>query len=72
VHVARQLDQVEQLQTGRADVFDFHTGRELPPRDWLKAPQERLAVLQKFRSFFTWTLRTQQRDGLRTALDTAG
>jgi len=26
VHVARQLEEVEQLQIGRADVFDFATG----------------------------------------------
>jgi hypothetical protein len=68
VHVAQQLDKVEQLQIGRADVYDFKTGRELTPQDWLKAPQERLAALHEFRSFFTWMVRTQQKDGLRTAL----
>jgi len=35
VHVARQLEEVEQLQLGFADIVNFQSGRELTPRQWL-------------------------------------
>jgi saccharopine dehydrogenase-like NADP-dependent oxidoreductase len=68
VHVARQLEEVEQLQIGRADVFDFNTGREVTPQDWLENPEESLSKLLEFRPFFTWMLKEQQEKGLRMAL----
>ena len=49
--MARQLDEVEQLQLGRADIYDFQSGRELTPRQWLEDPQESLAALHEFRPF---------------------
>jgi saccharopine dehydrogenase-like NADP-dependent oxidoreductase len=68
VHVARQLEEVEQLQIGRADVYDFNTGRELNPQDWLKDPRESLVALREFKPFFSWILEEQQRKGLQKAL----
>jgi saccharopine dehydrogenase-like NADP-dependent oxidoreductase len=69
VHVRRQLEEVEQLQIGRADVFDFNTGRELTPQQWLKDPKESLSALLEFKPFFTWVLQEQQERGLRSALN---
>lgn len=66
LHVARQLEQVEQLQLGRADMYNFANGHELTPRQWLKDPQESLAALAEFRPFFTWMLQRLQTTGLRT------
>jgi len=69
VHVARQLDQVEQLQLGRAQIYNFQNGHELTPRLWLKDPEESLAELQEFRSFLEMMLKILQDNGLRTVLD---
>jgi hypothetical protein len=69
VHVARQMDEVEQLQLGRACIFDFQSGRELTPRQWLEDPKESLAALHEFRPFISWMLQILQKNGLRTALD---
>jgi hypothetical protein len=66
VYVARQLEEVEQLQIGRADIFSFQSGRELTPRQWLKDPKESLAALQEFRPFIAWILRRLQDNGIRT------
>jgi len=68
LHAARQLDQVEQLQIGRADIFNFESGRELSPRQWSLDPQESLAALQEFRSFIGWLLQRVQNDGFRPVL----
>jgi len=68
VHAARQLDEVEQLQIGRADIFNFQSGRELSPRQWLKDPKESQAAIQEFRSFTGWLLKRVQDDGIRTVL----
>lgn len=68
VYVARQLEEVEQLQIGRADIFDFDTGRELTPQDWLTDSQQSLTSLHEFRSFYSWILQEQQRSGLRNVL----
>ena len=68
VHVARQLDEVEQLQLGRADIFDFGSGRELTPRQWLEDPNESLAALHEFRPFIAWVLGVLKKNGIRTAL----
>jgi len=69
VHVARQMDEVEQLQLGRADIFDFGSGRELTPRQWLEDPKESLAALHEFRRFIAWVLQILQKNGIRTVLD---
>ena len=69
VYVARQLEEVEQLQLGRADIFNFQSGRELTPRQWLKDPKESLAALREFRPFIAWMLQTVQKNGIRTVLD---
>jgi len=69
VHVAGQLEEVEQLQIGRADVFDFATGGELTPQQWLMDPKESFTALLKFRSYFEWQLKVQHDKGLRTVLD---
>ena len=69
VHVARQMDEVEQLQLGRACIFDFQSGRELTPRQWLEDPKESLAALHEFRPFISWMLQILQKNGLRAALD---
>jgi hypothetical protein len=69
VHVARQLEKVEQLQLGRADAYNFQSGRELTPRQWLKDPKESLATLDDYRPWFTWLLQMVQENGMRTVLD---
>ena len=69
VYAARQLDEVEQLQIGRADIFSFQSGRELSPRQWLEDPKESLAALQEFRPFIAWMLQRLQDNGIRTVLD---
>jgi hypothetical protein len=69
VYAARQLDEVEQLQIGRSDIFNFQSGRELSPRQWLEDPKESLAALLEFRSYTGWLLKRVQDDGSRTVLD---
>ncbi|HUT21076.1 MAG TPA: saccharopine dehydrogenase NADP-binding domain-containing protein [Anaerolineae bacterium] len=69
VHVARQLEEVEQLQLGFADIYDFQSGRELPPRRWLKDPKESLVALHGCRSFVAMVLEAAQKNGVRTAID---
>ena len=66
VHVVRQLDEVEQLQLGRAGIFNFQSGRELTPRQWLTDPKESLTALHEFGPFITWMLRRLQDNGIRT------
>ena len=67
VHAARQLDEVEQLQSGWSLVFD--RGRELTPRLWLETPEQSLAVLHGFRPFFRWMLGYVTEKRIRSALD---
>jgi hypothetical protein len=66
VSVARQLEEIEQLQLGRADIFNWHSMRELTPRQWLKDPRESLATLHEFRPFIVMMLRRLQDNGIRT------
>ena len=68
VHAARQLDEVEQLQIGRADIFNFRSGRELSPRQWLTDPNESLVELDEFRWFIGEMLKRVQDDGIRQVL----
>jgi hypothetical protein len=69
VHVARQLEEVEQLQIGFASIFNWETGRELTPRQWLKDPKENLVALHEFRPFIAWMLGMVRDNGIRTVLD---
>jgi hypothetical protein len=66
VHVASRLEEVEQLQIGRADIFNFQNGRELTPRQWLKDPKKSLAALDEFRPFIGLMLQRLQKNGIRT------
>ena len=66
VHVARQLEEVEQLQLGDASVYHFQSGRELIPRQWLEDPKESLAALHDYRSYFAWMLQMVRESGSRT------
>jgi len=66
VHASRQLEEVEQLHLGRADIYNFQTGKELTPRQWFEDPKESLTVLYEFRPFFVWMLQKVQENGMRT------
>jgi len=66
VYAASQLEEVEQLQLGRADVYNFKKGTELIPLQWLEEPQESLTALREFRQFITWVLGITQKNGIRT------
>jgi len=67
VHVARGLDQVEQLQLGRADIYNFRNGHELTPRQWRHDPEDGLAALPEFRYYIAWILQRLQENGIRAA-----
>ncbi len=69
VHVARQLDEVEQLQLGFADIYNFQSGQELSPKQWLQDPQESLAALHGCRPFIAWLLQIIHEKGVRTVVD---
>jgi hypothetical protein len=69
VHVARQLDEVEQLQHGLSGLADFGSGRELTPRHWLEQPAQSLAALPEFNGFIKWMLQRLQGNGGRTIRD---
>ncbi len=58
VHAANQLDATEQLQGGRAWVFQG--ARSLTPQGWLEDPSENLAVLHEFKDFLEWMLQVAQ------------
>ncbi len=66
MHAASQLEEVEQLQLLRADIFNWQSGREVAPHLWLKDPQENLAALHEFKPFITWMLSRLQNNGIRT------
>jgi len=67
VHVARQLEEVEQLQLGCAYFFNWQSGRELTPRQWSEEPQQSLTALHEFRPFIAMMLQVVQKNGSRTA-----
>jgi hypothetical protein len=69
VHVSRQLEEVEQLQLGRAEFIDLQSGQDLTPQQWLGEPQKSLAALHEFRAWIVMMLRIMQQKGTRTALD---
>lgn len=66
VHAAYQLDVTEQLQSGRAWVFQG--ARALTPQEWLENPLESLAVLQEFKGFLEWMLQVRQESESRAVL----
>jgi hypothetical protein len=68
VYVARQLDEVDQLQIGRAEFFNFKSGRELTPKQWIKDPKESLATLYEFKPYVEWMFQRLQENGIRTVL----
>jgi hypothetical protein len=67
--VARQLEEVEQLQIGRADIFGFESKRDLKRRQRPEDPKESLVALRECRSFIAWSLQRLQNDGIRTVID---
>jgi hypothetical protein len=69
VHVARQLEEVEQLQIGRADTFSWESKRDLKRRQRPEDPKESLVALRECRSFIAWVLQRLQEHGVRTVLD---
>jgi hypothetical protein len=66
VHMARQLEDVEQIQLGRAEIYHFGTGKEVTPQLWLKDSQESLATLHEFRWTIGWLLKRVQNNDIRT------
>jgi saccharopine dehydrogenase-like NADP-dependent oxidoreductase len=66
VYVARQLEEVEQLQLGDASAYDFQRGRDLTSRQWLEEPRQSLTALREFMPGFTWMLQIVQESGMRT------
>jgi saccharopine dehydrogenase-like NADP-dependent oxidoreductase len=69
VHMARQLDEVLQLQLGEASIYNFQSVRELIPRKWLKGPKESLTALYDYRAFIAMMMQMVQEKGIRTVLD---
>lgn len=69
VNVARQLEEVEQLQIGRADIFSWESKRDLKRRQRPEDPKESLIALRECRSFIAWSLQRLQKDGIRTVID---
>jgi len=69
VYVARQLQEVEQLQLGDASMYDFQSGKDLTPRQWLEEPEQSLAALQKVTGGIAWMLQIAQESGTKTVLD---
>jgi len=66
VHVTRRLDEVEQLQIGRAEIFNFENGRELTPKRWHDDPKKSLEGLVEFKPFISWMLQRLQENGVRS------
>lgn len=69
VHVAHQLDQVEQLQLGDASMYDFASGRDLTPAQWREDPRESLAELRPFMGQAEWMMHLAREAGIRTLRD---
>lgn len=69
VYVARQLQEVEQLQLGDASMYNFQAGQDLTPSQWLNEPLQSLAVLHEFTEGISWMLQILQESGLKKVLD---
>lgn len=64
VHAANQLDVTEQIQGGRAWVFQG--ARSLTPQQWLENSVKQLAVLHEFKDFLEWMLQVAKETDRRT------
>jgi saccharopine dehydrogenase-like NADP-dependent oxidoreductase len=69
VHAARQLDEVNQFQIGRAELFNFEKGKELTPHQWEVSPKRSLEELDDYKPFITWRFQKIEKDGVRSILD---
>ncbi|MCK5635527.1 MAG: saccharopine dehydrogenase NADP-binding domain-containing protein, partial [Anaerolineales bacterium] len=58
VHAADQLGVTEQLQSGRAWVFQG--ARSLTPQQWSENSSENLALMHEFKGFLDWMLQVAQ------------
>jgi len=65
VHVARQLQEVEQLQLGDASMYNFQSGRDLTPQQWLEEPRQSLAALKEFTLGIKWMLQIVAESGMK-------
>ncbi len=65
VHVARQLQEVQQLQNGRAAIVALkkQSVRELTLRQWRKDPKESLIALREFRPWIVMMLKRLEKNG---------
>jgi len=63
VHAAGQLDETEQLQSGRSWIF--RGARAITPQQWLENPSERVAILHEFKGFLEWMLQVAQQSERR-------
>lgn len=68
VHVSRQLEEVEQLQLGRAEFINLQSGRDLTPQQWFEEPQKSLAALHEFKPFVLMMFGILQKNVSRNAL----
>ena len=68
VQVARQLQEIQQLQNGRATAF-WWGGLELAPQPWPMDENEILATIRMYKPFFLMMLKRLQQKGSRTAWD---
>ena len=64
VHAANQLDVTEQIQGGRAWVFQG--ARSLTPQQWLENPAEQLTDLHEFKDFLEWMLQVAKETESKT------
>jgi saccharopine dehydrogenase-like NADP-dependent oxidoreductase len=69
VQMARQLEEVEQLQLGFAALFNWENGRDLTPKQWTKDPKESLAALHEIRWLISWLFEMMRNSGVRTVLN---
>lgn len=66
-NMARQLDEIVQLQIGFSDIIDFERGQELIPQQWYGDPEENLTDIDRCKGFISWMLQIAQNNGGRTA-----
>ena len=67
VHVAWQLEEVKQLQSGWSIVLN--AGRELTPQQWAEQPEQSLVVLREYKPFFEWMLGSVTKERTRRVVD---
>jgi hypothetical protein len=69
VHAACQLDEVQQLQIGRAEIINFEKGTDPTPQQWLDDPKDILTALQDYKPFIGWMLKRLQTNGSQTVIE---